>query len=217
MPHPFKRGCPTPFHKAFEGGSSKYIYNTRSSFHNTTQLPTNVYAGSKLLDLVRHETPPTCPSKINLFLPWTFFYRRLPKQGPRANYVARGTRMARGGSRAESARTSLRSDTSRSRLAVPAKGKHRRLAAKERAAAKESNADHRDAKAEMLGPRMTAATARARERARSLTKQAASWLQRPPRSTARTRIFFRQAEQRVGTRRFGLVILIGLLPVLICF
>ena len=40
-------------------------------------------------------------------------------------------------------------------------------AAKERAAAKESNADQRDAKAVMLGPRMTARTARAREQTRS--------------------------------------------------
>ena len=48
----------------------------------------------------------------------------------------------------------------------------RRLAAKARAAAKESKADQREAKAEMPGPREAAGTALARRRAKSLTKVA---------------------------------------------
>ena len=55
-----------------------------------------------------------------------------------------------------------------------AKGKERRLAAKARAAR------------EMLGPREAAGTALARRLAKSLTKVAASVLQRPPSSRART-------------------------------
>ena len=58
--------------------------------------------------------------------------------------------------------------------------------AKAREAAKQSKADQREAKAEMLGPREDAGTALARRRARSLTKVAASVLQRPPSSRART-------------------------------
>ena len=81
---------------------------------------------------------------------------------------------------------SLSSGDSLSTLAVPPKGKERRLVAKARAAAKEIKADQRKAKAEMVGPREEAGAARARRRARSLTKVAASVLQRPPSSRAST-------------------------------
>ena len=47
---------------------------------------------------------------------------------------------------------SLSSGDSPSTLAAPPRGKERRLAAKARAAAKESKADQREAKAEVLGP-----------------------------------------------------------------
>ena len=95
-------------------------------------------------------------------------------------------RLARGGSRDDSARMSLSSGGSPSTLAVPRRGRERRLAAKARAAAKESRADQRAVKAEMLGPREEAGTALERRRARSLTKVAASVLQRPPSLRART-------------------------------
>ena len=73
---------------------------------------------------------------------------------------------------------SLSSGDSPSTLAVPPRGKERRLVAKARAAAKESKADQRKAKAEMVGPR--------EEAGGSLTKVAASALQRPPSSRAST-------------------------------
>ena len=59
------------------------------------------------------------------------------------------------------------------KLAVPTKGKERRLAAKPPAGATESKADHRNAKAKVLGPRM----ARKNGPRSSLTKEAISLLQ----------------------------------------
>ena len=62
---------------------------------------------------------------------------------------------------------SLSSGGSPSTLAVPPRGRERRLAAKARAAAKQSRADKRAVKAEMLGPREEAGTALERRRAKS--------------------------------------------------
>ena len=68
----------------------------------------------------------------------------------------------------------------------PPRGREKRLAAKARAAAKESRADQQAVKAEILGPREEAGAALERRRAKSLTKVAVSALQRPPSSRART-------------------------------
>ena len=62
-------------------------------------------------------------------------------------------RLARDGSRKDSVRMSLSSGGSPSTLAVLPRGKERRLAARARAAAKESRAEQRAVEAEMLGPR----------------------------------------------------------------
>ena len=62
-------------------------------------------------------------------------------------------RLARAGLSDEFARMALRSGASPSRLEVPARGKARRLAAKDLAAAKARIADHRSAKADVLAAR----------------------------------------------------------------
>ena len=75
-------------------------------------------------------------------------------------------RLARGGSKDDSARMSLSSGGSPSTLVVPPRGRERRLAAKARAAAKESRADQRAAKAETgtAGGSRGGARAEAREK-----------------------------------------------------
>eukprot|EP00439_Symbiodinium_sp_Y106_P041772 s2421_g5.t1 len=108
--------------------------------------------------------------------------RHGPPQGPR-----NGSNLVQVSGKARRKRMSLRGGDSPSTLAVPPTGKERRLATKVRAAAKEIKTDQREVKAEMLGPREEAGAARARAPARSLTKVAASELQRPPSSQARTR------------------------------
>ena len=84
-------------------------------------------------------------------------------------------RLSRGGSREDSARMSLSSGGSPSTLAVPPRGKERRLAAKARAAVKESGADHRAVKAEMLGPRAEAGAALERAEAREKSDKGGSF------------------------------------------
>ena len=68
---------------------------------------------------------------------------------PGAARAAHTRRLARGGSEAESASMSLNGGSSPSTFAVPVSGSDRRLAAKERAAAKDKSADHRRVNAEM--------------------------------------------------------------------
>ena len=86
----------------------------------------------------------------------------------------------------ESAKRSLRTGEAPSTFAVPARGKDRRLAAKERAAANDRSADHRCVYAGLLAARDEAGPFLARALARRRMKLAASKLQRPPTSMART-------------------------------
>ena len=96
-------------------------------------------------------------------------------------------RLAKGGSREDFVRMPPSSGGSPSTLAVQPRGKERRLAARAQAAAKESRAEQRAIEAEMLEPREERSRAALeRRRARSLTKVAASVLQRPPSSRVRT-------------------------------
>ena len=78
-----------------------------------------------------------------------------------------------GGGSAESARRSLRRGASPWTLAVADGGKERKLAAKDRAAAKASSAGHRRASADVTAARVATGAARARDRASSLTNSAA--------------------------------------------
>ena len=105
---------------------------------------------------------------------------------PGAARAAHTRRLARGGSEAESASMSLNGGSSPSTFAVPVSGSDRRLAAKERAAAKDKSADHRRVNAEMAAALEGGGAERALHRASCLTKVAASALQRPPTSIART-------------------------------
>ena len=73
-----------------------------------------------------------------------------------------------------------------STFAVPARGKDRRLAAKERPAANDRSADQRCVYAEILAAREKAGPFLARALARRRMKLAASELQRSPTSRART-------------------------------
>ena len=86
-------------------------------------------------------------------------------------------RLARGGSREDSARTSLGSEGSPSTLAMPPRGEERGDL-QQRHRQPQSRADQRTVKAEMLRLREEAGAALERRRARSLTKVAASVLQR---------------------------------------
>ena len=94
-------------------------------------------------------------------------------------------RLEMGGGSAESARRSLRRGASPSTLAVAASGKERRLAAKDRAAAKASSADHRRESADVTVARVATGAARARDRASSRTNSAACGDHRPPTSMPR--------------------------------
>ena len=105
---------------------------------------------------------------------------------PGAARAAHTRRLARGGSETESASMSLNGGSSPSTFAVPVSGSDRRLAAKERAAAKDKSADHRRVNAEMAAALEGGGAERALHRASCLTKVAASALQRPPTSIART-------------------------------
>ena len=105
---------------------------------------------------------------------------------PGAARAAHARRLARGGSEAESASMSLNGGSSPSTFAVPVSGSDRRLAAKERAAAKYKSADHRRVNAEMAAALEGGGAERALHRTSCLTKVAASALQRPPTSIART-------------------------------
>ena len=82
--------------------------------------------------------------------------------------------------------------------AVPVRGKDRRLAAKERAAANDRSADHRCVYAEMLAARDEAGPFLARARVRRRMKLAASELQRPPTSRAKTTSRARAALENSG-------------------
>ena len=73
------------------------------------------------------------------------FFQRPMRSGPSAHLAAQGIRLARGGDWEESARMSLSNEASPSTLAVPERGKTRRLAAKALAAANDSKADQREA------------------------------------------------------------------------
>ena len=99
-----------------------------------------------------------------------------------------GRRLGREGGSASCAapRRSLNSKGSPSTLAVCARGRDRRLAARARAAAKESKADQRVTYTAVALERRSGGAARARLRARSWMNCAASVLQRPPRSIPST-------------------------------
>ena len=124
-----------------------------------------------------------------------FFSRRNPARGPSAQTTAAekstksraiqphgGRRLGREGGSASCAapRRSLKSKGSPSTLAVCARGRERRLAARARAAAKDSKADQRVTYAAVALERRSGGAARARLRARSRMNCAASVLQRPP-------------------------------------
>ena len=158
--------------------------NTRGSNHQTFRPPFLKGTGM-------------CP-KCRLWLGADFlfshthlFYVR-PCRGPsvHAQITSRQQPTAcdwpRGGCSAESARTSLRSGMSPSTLAVPDKGRERRLAAKVRAAAKARSAEQRNTKAAVQAARCAGGAPRALLRASSLTNSAAWGLQRPPTSRPST-------------------------------
>ena len=88
-----------------------------------------------------------------------------------------------------------------STLAVPDKGRERRLAAKVRAAAKARSADQRNTKAAVHAARWAGRAARALLRARSLTNSAAWGLQRPPTSMPSTTNRQRRPEASSGYAR----------------
>ena len=83
-----------------------------------------------------------------------------------------GMRLATGGEAMESASSSRRRGESPSTLAVPARGKDRRLTAKEHAAANDRSADHRCVYAEMLAARDEAGPFLARALARRRADEA---------------------------------------------
>jgi len=107
-------------------------------------------------------------------------------QGGGTGMHAQGRRLAMGGGSAESSRTSLRRGACPSTLAVPHSGKERRLATKDRAAAKDSSTDQRKANADAVAARVATGAARARLRASSLTNSTALGEHRPPTSMPRT-------------------------------
>ena len=145
-----------------------------------------------------------CGRGVLVFFFTHLFYVR-PLRGPSAHALSPGNRLrhatGKGGCSEESARTSLRSGMSPSTLAVPDKGRERRLAAKVRAAAKARSADQRNTKAAVHAARWAGRAARALLRARSLTNSAAWGLQRPPTSMPSTTNRQRRPEASSGYAR----------------
>ena len=118
-----------------------------------------------------------------------------------------GRRLGREGGSASCAapRRSLNSKGSPSTLAVCARGRDRRLAARARAAAKESNADQRVTYAAVALERRRGGAARVRLRARSRMNCAASVLQRQPSSIPSTTSRHRAEQSSSGyVRSFAL-------------